>query len=63
MDRPSAPGDSSRRASLAERQLSLILRPINDLEDHSAPEHFGFEIGRVKLPFGGLPDTKPAFFT
>ena len=35
-------------------QRRLIFRPVDDLENHSAPEHFGFEISRVHFPVGRL---------
>jgi hypothetical protein len=34
---------------LLERQLSLILGPVDDLEHHSSLEHFGFEISGAHL--------------
>ena len=35
--------------------------PVDNLENHSAPEHLGFEIGGIHLPLGSLPNAKPAF--
>jgi hypothetical protein len=48
-----SPGRSaltSHRPDDFERQLSLILGPIDDIEDHSSPEHFGFEISGTLNP-------------
>jgi hypothetical protein len=47
--------------SLLERWLSLVLGPIDDLEHHSALEHFGFEVSGVQLPFGRCKDTESGF--
>ena len=64
-----ASSQSSRRAlvqsiakgqALGTTKTEDILRPIDDLEDHSAPEHFDLDIRGVKFPLRGLPNAKPA---
>ena len=42
-------------------QRRLIFRPIDDVEKHSAPNHFSFESSSVHFPLLGLPDAKLAF--
>jgi hypothetical protein len=42
-------------------QRRLIFQPVDDLENHSAPEHFGLQISGVLFPVGGFPDAKPWF--
>ena len=46
---------------LARKVAFPGLGPIDGFEDHSAPEHFGFEISRVLLPLRGLPNTESGF--
>src|SRR3981081_3954573 len=46
---------------IIEGQQRLNFQPIDDLEDHSALEDLGFEVGGMHLPFGSLPNAKPAF--
>jgi hypothetical protein len=41
--------------------LAWIFRPIDDLEEHSPLEHFGFEGGRVLFPLRCFADTEPSF--
>jgi hypothetical protein len=38
-----------------------IIRKVDDLKDHSAPEHFGFKISGVLLPLGSLPNAESTF--
>src|SRR6266404_7906011 len=44
-----------------ERQRRLIFRPINHLEKHPPPEHFGLESGGVLFPIGSLANAKFGF--
>ena len=32
--------------------------PVDNFENHAAPDHFGFEIGGVLLPIGRLSNTE-----
>jgi len=49
------------RGSILERQRLLILRPVDDVEEHSAPEHLAFEVAGVLLPVGRLADPESRF--
>jgi hypothetical protein len=44
--------------SALKGQRPLIFRPVDDIEHHSAPEHFRLEIGGVLLPLGRFPNAK-----
>jgi hypothetical protein len=46
---------------IRNEQRRLILRPIDDVEKHSAPNHFSFVSSSVHFPLLGLPDAKLAF--
>jgi hypothetical protein len=46
--------------SAFEGRRSLIFGPIDNLEHHSPPEHFGIEIGGVKPPFVSFSNAKPS---
>jgi hypothetical protein len=37
------------------RAASRIFRPVDDVEKHSALEHFQFQIGGMRFPFGVSP--------
>ena len=50
-----------RPGSLLEEKRLLAFRPIDNHEMNSAPEHFGFKIGGVLLPFGCVSDTEYGF--
>lgn len=41
---------SAAQLARSERQSTLILGPVDDVEEHSPIEHFGFKIARVLLP-------------
>ncbi len=42
-------------------EFAWIIRPLDDLEEHSPLEHFGFESGRVLFPLRCFADTEPGF--
>jgi hypothetical protein len=44
-------------------QRGLILRPVYDREKHSAFEHFLFEIGGVRFPFGSRSNAELGCYT
>ena len=50
------------RLLLLKGQLGLSIVPIDEVKDHSAADHFGFEICGVLLPIGCLSNAKPGLF-
>jgi hypothetical protein len=55
---PALPRWSAARLIL-KLTFDLSIVPIDDVKDHSAPDHFGFEIGSVLLPIWRFPDAEP----
>ena len=40
----------------------MVLRPIDDVEEHSSLEHLSFEVSSVLLPVRGLANPKARSF-
>lgn len=49
--------------AIFKRQLRLFFRPVDDLERHPAPEHFGLQISRMPFPVRRFPNAKSGFST